>query len=286
MVYRMLALDIDGTLLHSNDRLDRRTKDAIAFVKRKDVYVTLVTERHFHSAKKVAKALKLDTKLITQNGAFIASEMDQPLYEKRLSAELVNDIVDVLEDFDCHVRVSHERFSVGNRVRQKSELIAKMTIGMTDPLFYPVTFVDSLSDYLVDHSIAPTKVDVHFFDQKERDAAMAVMRSEFPETTVSCNGKECEIVAERVSKANGLAMLAEALGIQDHEIVAVGDSWNDKEMIAAAGLGVAMKNAPREVKNIADWVTRSNDQNGVSFMVKEVFRKQLGRTFTAKYVDK
>ncbi|HET7616468.1 MAG TPA: Cof-type HAD-IIB family hydrolase, partial [Bacillales bacterium] len=255
--------------------LNRRTKDAIEFVKKKDVYVTLVTERHFHSAKKVAKALKLNTKLITQNGAFIASEMDQPLYENRLGPELVNQLVDILEEFDCHVRVSHERFSVGNRVRQKSELIAKMTIGISDPLFYPVTFVDSLSDYLLDHSISPTKVDVHFFDRKEREAATAIMRSEFPETSITFNGNECEIVAKGVSKAKGLQKLADDLGIRADEIVAVGDSYNDLGMIAGAGLGVAMKNSPDEVKKAADWITRSNNQNGVSYMVREVFRKQL-----------
>ncbi|HEU5141071.1 MAG TPA: Cof-type HAD-IIB family hydrolase [Bacillales bacterium] len=276
MVYRMLAVDIDGTLLHSNSRLNRRTKDAIEYVKSKDVYVTLVTERHFHSAKKIAKALKLDTTLITQNGAFIASSIDKPLYENRLNPELVNELVDSLEEYDCHVRVSHERFSIGNRVRQKNELIAKMTIGIGDPLFYPVTFVDSLGDYLLENSIAPTKVDVHFFDAAEQEAALREIEKSYPQVEVSLSDEEeCEIVARGASKAKGVQMLANELGIFQDEIVAIGDSYADKAMIARAGLGVAMTNAPSEVKKVADWVTRTNDQNGVSYMVREVFRKQL-----------
>lgn len=276
MVYRMLAVDIDGTLLHSNNRLNRRTKDAIAFVKSKDVYVTLVTERHFHSAKKIAKALKLDTALVTQNGAFIASSIDKPLYEKRLDPETVNQVVEMLEAYDCHVRVAHERFSIGNRVHQKNELVAKMTIGMGDPLFYPVTFVDSLGEYLLDNAIAPTKMDVHFFDPKEQSEAIRSLREKYPELEVSRSEEdECEIVASGVTKAKGLDRLARSLGFSQEEIVAVGDSFADREMIACAGLGVAMKNAPAEVRKAADWVTRSNDQNGVSYMVREVFRKQL-----------
>lgn len=275
MVYRMLAVDIDGTLLHSNNKLDRRTKEAIEFVKNKDVYVTLVTERHFHSAKKIAKALKLNTVLITQNGAFIASSIDKPLYENRLNPELVNELVESLEEYDCHVRVSHERFSIGNRVRQKNELIAKMTIGIGDPLFYPVTFVDSLGDYLLENAIAPTKVDVHFFDLEEQETALETIRKDYPQVVASLSGEECEIVARGASKAKGVQLLANQLGISQGEIVAIGDSYTDREMIGRAGLGVAMKNAPVEVKKAANWVTRSNDQNGVSYMVREVFRKQL-----------
>lgn len=276
MVYRMLAIDIDGTLLHSNNRLNRRTKDAIEFVKNKDVYVTLVTERHFHSAKKIAKALKLDSILVTQNGAFIASSIDKPIHEKRLNPALVNRLVESLEQYDCHVRVSHERFSIGNRVRQKNELVAKMTIGLGDPLFYPVTFVDSLGEYLLDNSIAPTMMDVHFFYSEERDEAFENLRTAFPQVGISrSEDNELEIVEKGVSKAVGLQLLADRMGMRQEEIVAVGDSFADKEMIARAGLGVAMKNAPVEVKKGADWVTRSNDQNGVSYMVREVFRKQL-----------
>lgn len=276
MVYRMLAVDIDGTLLHSNNRLNRRTKDAIEFVKNKDVYVTLVTERHFHSAKKIAKALKLDTILVTQNGAFIASTLDKPIYEKRLKPETVHRLVEALEAYDCHVRVSHERFSIGNRVRQKNELVAKMTIGLGDPLFYPVTFVDSLGEYLLDNSIAPTKMDVHFFYSDERAEAFEKLREAFPQVTIGrSEDNDMEIVAKGVSKAAGLQLLARRMGIKQQEIVAIGDSYADAEMIARAGLGVAMKNAPAEVKKGAHWITRTNDQNGVSYAVKEVFRKQL-----------
>lgn len=276
MVYRMLAVDIDGTLLQSNGRLNRKTKDAFTFARKKDVYVTLVTERHFHSAKKIAKTLKLDSILVTQNGAFIASEIEDPIYEKRLSPVLVNALVNSLDSFDCHIRVSHERFSIGNRVHQKNELIAKMTIGLGDPLFYPVTFVDSLGDYLIDNSISPTKVDVHFFDMEEQTNAINHIRKSFPEVSVNFGeDNECEIVSNGVSKAAGLQLLADRLGIDQEEIVAVGDSFADQEMIFRVGLGVAMKNAPTEVKQGADWITRSNDQNGVAYMVKEVFRRQL-----------
>lgn len=278
MVYRLLAIDIDGTLLQSNNKLDRRTKDAIDYVKKKDVYVALVSERHFHSAKKVAKALKLEEPLITQNGAFIASSLDAPLHEQRIHPDAVYAMVEVLEKYDCHVRVSHERYSIGNRVRQRSDLVAKMTIGIGDPLFYPVTFVDSLSEYLTDNDVSPTKLTVHFSNYQEKRAARREIEERFSEVDTSertDDETQFEIVAKGVSKAKGVRVLADYLGISQAEVVAVGDSYTDLDMIKQAGLGVAMKNAPLEVRKAADWVTRSNDQRGVSYTIKEVFRKQL-----------
>jgi hydroxymethylpyrimidine pyrophosphatase-like HAD family hydrolase len=83
------------------------------------------------------------------------------------------------------------------------------------------------------------------------------------------------LVRQGTSKFNGLLFFAGQLGIPLHEIVAVGDSLQDAEMIEKAGLGVAMRNAPAEVKEKADWLTRSNDMDGVAYVVREVFRKQI-----------
>ena len=274
MVYRLLALDVDGTILRSNQRLDRETKDAVDYVKRKGVYVTLATRRHFSSAKKLAKALKLDTILITHNGAFVANVIDNPWLERKLSAEEVGGITRLLEAFDCHIRIKHERFSVANRIRQNQSMIAKLTIG--DPLFYPVSFVDELSEYLHDAPVSAPQIEVFFKDELQCRTAKEQLLSRFPEVNINIyEPNRMEIVARGVSKAEALLRLGERLDISPEEMVAVGDSYADMEMIAQVGLGVAMGHAPKEVKAQAKWVTRSNDQHGVSYMVKEVFRKQL-----------
>ncbi|TLS38035.1 Cof-type HAD-IIB family hydrolase [Pseudalkalibacillus caeni] len=277
MVYRLLAIDIDGTLLRSNHRIDRETKESIEYVKNKGVYVTLTTGRNFASAKKIAKAVKLDDSiLITHNGGFIASSVEEPVYERRFSSDQVTKIVEILEKYDCHIRIIHERQAVGNRVQQKNYLAAKMTLGIGDPLFYPVSFVETLSDHVEENPISPPKIDAHFFDEEERAAAHREFAVSMPEVDVTKSTKcNFEVVPKGVSKARGLSILGDKLGIGLDEMVAIGDSESDKKMIARVGLGVAMGNATRELKKIADWVTRSNDQRGVSYTVKEVFRKQM-----------
>lgn len=280
MAYRLLALDVDGTILGSNHRLARQTKEAIEFVKRKGVYVTLATGRAFPSAQKVAKALKLETDLITHDGAFIASSMENTTFEKRMNNEKAYHIVELLEKHNCHIRVMHEKFAIGNKIRQKNFLVAKMTIGIGDPLFYPVTFVDSLSNYLLTEPVMPPKIHAYFFNENERLKVKEELLQEIPgiHLTSSSDGA-LEIVSEGISKARGLQILGEKLGIGLNEMVAIGASENDIEMITQVGLGVAMGNAPRKIRDQADWVTRSNDQKGVAYMVREVFRKQLNMQF-------
>ncbi|WP_314733452.1 HAD family hydrolase [Anaerobacillus sp. CMMVII] len=245
MAYRLLALDIDGTLLQSNHRLAKQTKEAINFAKRKGVYVTLATGRSFPSAQKVAKALDLETDLITHDGAFIGSSLETPTFERRLNNEKAYHIVELLEKHNCHIRVMHEKFAIGNKIRQKNYLIAKMTVGIGDPVFYPVTFVDSLSNYLLNEPVMPPKIHAFFFNEKDRLSAKEELLKEIPGIHVTSSSEGgLEIVSEGISKARGLQVLGEKLGIGLSQMVAIGAYENDLEMITQVGLGVAMGNAP------------------------------------------
>jgi Cof subfamily protein (haloacid dehalogenase superfamily) len=286
--YQLLALNIDGTLLRSNGRLQPSTKEAIDYVKDKGIYVTLVTNRHFQSAKKLAKALKLDTLLVTHGGAFISENLDEPIVEKRISEEMTFNLVQVLENFKCNIRITHERFSIGNRRRIASNLLSKSILNTSDSMFYPVQFVDSLGDSLRDEPVAGTRIDVHFSKEEDKEEAAQLIIDAFNSIDVRVNQpKKLEIVKKGVSKENGLRTLVNHLNIPIEKVVAIGDAEDDIGMIASAGLGVAMWNAPFEVKRVADWVTRSNNQQGVAYMVKEHFRKQQREEFLRKIkIDK
>lgn len=280
MIYRLLALNIDGTLLQNNGRIPKGTREAIDFVKRKDVYVTLFTNRNFQSAHKIAKSLKLDSLLVTHSGAFISASLDKPLVQKRLSEEKTFNIVQVLEHFECNIRISHERFSIGNRERNTPNLIARTVLTSTDPLFYPVQFVDSLGDILRDQPVAAPKIDIVFQSRGEKERALKTLQKAFTDIEyIECDTRRIEILPLHVSKLRGLQLLGEHLGIHLNEVVAIGDSLDDLEVIENVGLGVAMGNAPLPLKQAADWITRSNSENGVQYMIKEHFRKQFPLPF-------
>ncbi len=286
-MYKLLALNIDGTILKNNGRLPRETKEAVDYVKRKGVYVTLMTSRNLLSARKVAKALRLDGMLIAFQGAMIARTLDDKLFDAVIPEERTFNIVQILENFNCNIRLMHERYSLGNRKKVKKNLVVQTVLSSSDPFFYPTQFVDSLGDVLIDEPIAVPKIDVYFATDEQRDAAAALLTKSIPsiDMIMQPNGK-MEIVPQGVSKLAGLRRLAQHIGVSLKETVVIGDGLDDLPAIEAAGLGVAMGNAPLEVKRAADWVTRSNEQLGVAYMVKEHFRKQQRIEFLQKLKTK
>ncbi|MDL0436801.1 MULTISPECIES: Cof-type HAD-IIB family hydrolase [unclassified Niallia] len=283
MIYRLLALNIDGTLIQSNGRLSKSTKDAIEYVQQKGIYVTLVTSRSLPSARKVAKALKLNNYIVTHQGALISDNAEQTLYVNRLTDELTYEIVRFLEGFICQIRIVHEKFSLANKSRLNHNMLAKTVFNSGDPVFYSHQFVEVLSEVLLEEPVSAPKIEVYFEDKKDCLDAKEVLDKMFDEINiVQMNDLRLEVLPEGVNKLNGLLYLAEHLGINRREVVVIGDSLDDKDMIEAAGLGVAMGNAPSELKFAADWVTRSNNQDGVAYMVKEHFRKQQPIEFLRK----
>jgi Cof subfamily protein (haloacid dehalogenase superfamily) len=283
MIFRLLALNIDGTLLQSNGRLHRSTKEAIHYVQQKGVDVTLVTSRSYPSANKLAKALKINIPIVTNRGAFIANTLEEPIFEKKIDADVAFEIVRFLEGFQCQFRLNNEEYSIGNRSKLTNNLMTKTFFSSADPAFYSHQFVDIVSEALTDTPMNPSKIEVYFEEEEDLDDALKALNGMFSEINlVKVNKLKLEMVPEGVTKLNGLLRVGEQLGLTSKEIVYIGDDFDDIPLIDAVGLGVAMGNSSFEVKKAADWVTRSNNQHGVTYMVKEHFRKQPPIEFLRK----
>ncbi|MDN3015174.1 Cof-type HAD-IIB family hydrolase [Paenibacillus sp. BSR1-1] len=283
MIYRLLALNIDGTLLQTNGKIHKSTKDAIEYVQQKGIYVTLVTSRSFPSAKKVAKALKIKLPLITHQGALIASEIEKPIYVKRINEDITYDTVRFLEGIPCQIRLVHEQYSLANKFKLQNNLLAKTVFTSGDPIFYSQQFVSSLSEHLHDQPVTPPKIEVYFEEKSDLIDAKKALSKMFTEIEIiELDSLRLDIVPSGVSKLAGLTSLANQLGLKAREVVYIGDGLDDIPLIEAAGLGVAMWNADFAVKKASDWVTRSQNEQGVAYMVKEHFRKQQPIEFLRK----
>lgn len=282
--YKLLAINIDGTLLKSNGRLMRETNEMISYVLQKDVYVTLVTSRHFQSAKKVAKALKIPNLLVTHGGAVVGKELESFFHFYPLTEEKTEQVVHYLEDFTCNVRLVHQHYSIGNRKGLDSNIVGKAVLTANDPLFYPVQFVDSLEETVQLKPVSATKIDAYFTDELERKEAIKMLQNHCSEIDIIENGNnKIEVVAKGVSKLSSLKLVGQHIGVSLKDMVYIGDDISDLSIIESVGLGIAMGNAPEEVKRTAKWVTRSNNDNGVGYAVKELFRKQFALPFVSKH---
>lgn len=283
MIYKLLAVNIDGTLLQSNGRFSKATKEALEYVHSKGVIVALVTSRNYQSCKKVAKSLKINPMIIAAHGAYIGTSIDKPLFMKKLSEKTTKSVVQLLEGLATPFKLNYEKKQVCNRVNMPEHFIGKAALYVSEQTMFSQQYVDSVSDYLNDHQDHPLGVEAQFSSRREQEECRTLIEQMFDDVSVILkdNGKVF-IIPEGVGKWKGLDYLAQHFKVHRRELVAIGDSDDDCDMILGAGVGVAMGSGSPSLRMQADWVTRGNDDEGVSYMVKELFRKQYQLQFLEK----
>lgn len=270
--YRLLAIDIDGTLVNSQHELTERTRRAVLRAKRAGVEIVLATGRRYSRVLPLVEPLELNVPLITASGALIKRASD---HQTLFQAEFQPRALEVcLETIAAHAYEAvlygdtfHEGFDfyhrdVSTSCQLLTEFFAKnQGFGrvyarlMTEPppgIF--AGFVMGTRDQM--HALV-NEIECAL----PRQLYLHVLRS--PRYA----GFMCEIAPAGVSKWTGVSRLAEEWGIAPAEICAVGDDVNDIPMIEAAGLGIAMGNAVAETKAAADRIAPTNDEDGLEWVV-------------------
>lgn len=283
MIYKLLAVNIDGTLLQSNDRYNKATKEAIEYVHSKGVTVVLFTSRSYQSCRKVAEILKINPMIVASQGGYIGTSIDKPLFVKKIHEQTTMDIIKLLEQSNCQIKLHCEELQVANRINLPENFIGKAVMFASEKKMYTQHYVDCLSEFLQKEPSRPITIEAELHSEKEQKDISKAIEHTFSDVVVVCKSNFRIIVAsEGVSKWKGIQYLAEYMGINKREIVAIGDGDEDMESIIESGMGVAMGNASVEMRRNANWITRSNDEDGVAYMIKELFRKQYQLQFLEK----
>jgi len=265
---RLIALDIDGTLVGENLVIGERTLAAVAEAMRRGIAISLVTGRMVTSAVPFAEALGLTGPVVGQQGA-LARSMPLPgstrpgrlLFHRPLSAEVTTEIVDWCFERDLTPHFNHlewmivgsteerleeYRLFVGDRLRIVPDVRARAA--------RPVTKVVALGE------------GNHSLDVLEEGRAHFAGRAE---VTLS-HPRFLEFMAPGVSKGLGVRWLARRLGIPLEQTMAVGDQYNDLEMISEVGHGVAMPSAPAAVQAAARYIAPHVAEEGSAQMIERI----------------
>lgn len=262
---RVLALDLDGTLTTSDKRVTTRTKEVLRRMQALGHIVVLASGRPVHGAMPVAEELNLQKSggyLISYNGAVILDcRTGEYLHRETLPEELVREVFELADELGMGMMFYQRRGIVaGIRYNEHMEYASKINhleiIHSENPL---ELMMEPVSKCLgtVSEEMAPQVTEV--FREKFGDRATVIRSEPF----------FVEVLPRGADKAQGLAVLLEKLGISRENVIACGDGFNDISMVRYAGLGVAMANAQEPVKEAADIVTLSNDEDGVARVVEE-----------------
>jgi Cof subfamily protein (haloacid dehalogenase superfamily) len=282
--YKLIALDIDGTILTTRHTIAPETREAVQAALARGVRVTLATGRAFPSARFIAAALGLHgTPLVTHDGAYVADpHTGQVLAEVRIPVPVARQAAIHLQELGLAVnflyediRVSNQRVPLFSWTWLHPRYWAKARHILQESRVYPHRYAPDLAAYLDQSPVAPPKLYVTGQpDQIRRGKAVLEERLGNDLRVTPAGPDAMEVTPRHVSKASGLRVLAQALGIRPEEVIGIGDNYNDAEMIAQAGLGVAMGNAPSDVKRLAKFVTRTNDEHGVAYAIRRFVLEQ------------
>jgi Cof subfamily protein (haloacid dehalogenase superfamily) len=259
---RLLAVDVDGTLLTTDGVLSPRTRKAVRAADRAGWHVTLVTGRPLPYVLPVVRELAVGEYVVAANGATVAEIITGTvLYQANLPGRLV---VDAL--------------TRARRAVPGLRLAATTTRGFhTEPGFDELAPISKADAAVVDDA-SPRPDDtvnsavlfVLGVDARDLLARVAAVVPEGVDVTPSGLPGSVELTAPGVHKGSGVVRLTERLGVEARDVVAFGDGLNDHEMLRWAGLGVAMGNADAHTRAVADEITASNDDDGVALVIERL----------------
>jgi Cof subfamily protein (haloacid dehalogenase superfamily) len=264
MAFKMLVLDIDGTLLDPTSTLTKRTKRAVREALASGCIVTLATGRHYASAKPFADELELQLPIILHNGALIKnSQTGEVLYHDHLPSGAA--AAAVAACVERHVQpILYENAFSGDGVmtgpdehdgpfarpylQRKGALVRRLPYASLLPINPPLQLAVFDREQLV----------------RAIESALSYEGCRSTVSLTSSGGYFLEFLSARSSKATGIRHLTEKYGLDMADVIAVGDNFNDLEMLQESGFGVAMGNAPQPVRDQAHATTGSNAEDGVA----------------------
>ena len=259
-------MDLDDSLLGTDLMISAKNKDALIKAREQGVIVTIATGRMFVSAMVFAQQLGLDVPIITYQGGYIKNAFShEVIYNRTLPIDVTEEIIGICKGKGAHLQIyigdeyyveEHNKYS---ELYHENVGVKGKSVGSWDRFDLE----------------APNKVLI--VDEPHR---IVELRDEFSKIF----GEEIEITMSRpfylefthreATKGKALEYLANLKGVSRNNIMAIGDSYNDISMIQYAGLGVAMGNAPEDVKTHADYITSSNDEDGVAKVIDKFILKR------------
>lgn len=272
MKYKLLVLDVDGTLLNDAKEITKRTLSALLKIQQMGVRVVLASGRPSYGLMKVAKTLELGNYggfILSYNGCqIINAQNGEILFERRINPEMLPYLEKKARKNGFALFTYHDNLILTNNsddehVLDEAELNDLVVIE-EEEFSTAIDFAPCKCMLVSDDEAALVALEEHW--KKRLSGVLDVFRSEpFFLEVVPCS----------VDKANTLGALLEHLGVKREEVMAIGDGTCDVAMLQLAGMGVAMGQAPDSVKACADYITASNEEDGVAAAVEKMILAEV-----------
>jgi len=271
---RLLAIDIDGTLLDPHFQISERNRSALRAAHNAGIEVLLATGRRHDYALPVAVELGFPVWLVSSNGALIRSSEGKTFYADRLPATTALKLIGHMDEFRGHAVLTFDRPGHDALVLERME---ELNLSIARWLENNRPYIHYVSP--IENALTEDPIQAMYCGRIERMAAAQIRLAEaefLDEMTILKTQYDhrdlciLDILNRDCSKGHALRRWAEEKGLRREEIVAIGDNYNDLEMLEFAGLPVVMGNASEDLKQNGWRVTASNSESGVALALEEI----------------
>lgn len=266
----MIGLDLDGTLLTTQKEMTAYTRDVLARALEQGVHVMVSTGRPISAIPKDILEIPGMKFAVTSNGARVLDlETKEVLIEHTIPVETAKELIRIIREYDAlnEVFLEGAGYSQGERLRKAHEYFSNPS--MAEYMMKSRTGVEDVVVFLEEKNQPVEKVQGVFKSLDERKLALERMKQLPGIIVTGAFENNLEINREGTDKGKALLQLGALLGIPREEIMACGDGMNDYQMLSQVGFAVAMENGHKKLKEIADYVTVTNDEDGVAKAIKK-----------------
>lgn len=289
-MYKLVAIDLDGTLLNSYGEVTQKTKESIKKAVENGVEVVLASGRPISSVEDLANDLNANHYLISGNGAIVYDMRKKEIvYDNFLKKSQVLEIIKICEENSIYYNIYTENEVLTKSLNYNTLFYHSENTHKQEEKRTNINIVDDVYEYVNnttdDHFLKITVCDEsrvvfnNIMKKLETVPNIDVLEVSHMSKKIIRNGTDevlveycyTEITNQNVHKWSAMEYIIKDMQITPEEVVAIGDNVNDKEMIEGAGLGVAMGNATEQIKEIADITVNTNNEDGVY----EVFERYI-----------
>ena len=289
-MYKLVAIDLDGTLLNSFGEVTDNTKEALLEAKKQGVEIVLASGRPISSTKSLAVELGVDNYIISGNGAVVYDiQNEEAIYDRFLSKEQVLEVADICEANSIFYNIYTEEEVITKSLSYNVLFYHKENIKKIEEKRTHINVVQDVRKYIVESGkdkflkitvCDESKTIFNGIIRKLKEIGnldilnvehMSRKKFKIGTEEVSIEYHYTEITNENVNKWTAIEYLINKLNIKREDVVAIGDNINDKEMIVNSGLGIVMGNSNPLMKEIGNVIVSDNNSEGVL----EAFNKYI-----------
>ena len=275
MSIKLIAIDVDGTLLNSRKELTAATVEAIQAAEAQGIRVCICSGRPISDCREYIDRLPSMRYIVTCTGAQVIDlQTGADIFRNALTAEELRMLYAIICRYDTFPEIFDDAGGVHNRVSDLTKEVVRDEAMLALLLRMHIAEED-LDAYVANYTGLTNKIHMFFKDLTHKPKLREELEA-LPYEVMESDFDDLEIMPRGVDKAVGLAKLAEHLGLKAEEVLALGDGGNDAAMLRWAGLGVAMKNASAEAKAAADRVSdHTNDEDGAAHVIWTLLKGEL-----------